>query len=55
MFLILLIILATVLGCLIMMAGPYFGGIIAFGIIAGCLVRALYYLNEIATKLGSNE
>jgi len=45
------IMLASILGWLLMMAGPLFGGIMAFGIVAGCLFRGIYLLNKLVAEL----
>jgi len=45
------IVLATILGYLLLMMGPLVGGIIAFGIVLGCLFRGLYLLNDISKRL----
>ncbi|MBM7579688.1 hypothetical protein [Jeotgalibacillus terrae] len=51
MYLTISIILAAILGYLLMMMGPLIGGLVAFGIVAGCLFRGLYLLNNIHKKL----
>ncbi|MBB2482659.1 hypothetical protein H5P36_21045 [Bacillus sp. APMAM] len=53
MYLIFSIVLATILGYLLFMLGPIFAGFIAFGIVAGCLFRGLYLLNNISKKLSN--
>ena len=45
------IILSGILGWLFLMMGPWVGGILAFGIIAGSLFRGLYLLNDIHNRL----
>ncbi|KAB8138153.1 hypothetical protein F9U64_06315 [Gracilibacillus oryzae] len=55
MYILLSIILCSVLGYVLLMLGPIFGGIIAFGIVAGCLFRGIYLLNQINTKLSASE
>ncbi|WP_088071510.1 hypothetical protein [Gottfriedia luciferensis] len=45
------IVLATILSYLLLMMGPLVGGIIALGIVLGCLFRGLYLLNEISKRL----
>lgn len=45
------IVLATILGYLLLMMGPLVGGLIAFGIVLGCLFRGLYLLNDISKRL----
>ncbi|AKO93067.1 hypothetical protein BEH_13860 [Priestia filamentosa] len=47
MYLLLLIILSTIVGYLLFLLDPLIGGIIAFGIIVGCLLRGLYLLEDI--------
>jgi hypothetical protein len=41
------IVMATILGFCLLFLDPLVGGVIAFGIIAGCLFRGLYLLHEI--------
>ena len=41
------IVLSTLVGFLLMLLGPLFGGFLAFGIILGILVRGLILLSEI--------
>ncbi|MBW3112687.1 hypothetical protein KYJ26_12650 [Bacillus sp. MCCB 382] len=50
MFLIFLIITASIIGFLLTPL-HVFGLVIGFGIITGCLVRGLYLLHEINSKL----
>lgn len=48
------IIFSAILGFLLLMMGPLVGGIIAFGIVVGCLFRGLsllYELNEKADRI----
>ncbi|MEH6937256.1 hypothetical protein V7056_05235 [Bacillus sp. JJ664] len=45
------IVLATILGYLLLMMGPLVGGLIAFGIVVGCLFRGLYLLNDLSNRL----
>jgi hypothetical protein len=47
MYLFLSIILSTVLGLILWIMGPVFGGFVAFGIVVGSIFRGLYLLNEI--------
>ncbi|XXM73174.1 hypothetical protein ACQ0QQ_04540 [Lysinibacillus sphaericus] len=54
MYLILSIFLASLLGLVLFISGPWVGGILAFGIIAGCLFRGLYLLSDIHKRV-SNE
>ncbi|REB07134.1 hypothetical protein DVB69_09770 [Sporosarcina sp. BI001-red] len=43
---------ATILGLLLLMiAGPLGGGILAFGIVVGCIFWGLYLLNDIHKKI----
>ncbi|MFP7486236.1 hypothetical protein SFC65_18920 [Priestia filamentosa] len=51
MYLLLLIILSTIVGYLLFLLGPLIGGIIAFGIIVGCLLRVLYLLKDISQRI----
>lgn len=51
MYLLLAIVLATIVGYLLLMVGPLFGGVLAFGIVVGCLVRGLYLLHDISKRL----
>ncbi|BCB02566.1 hypothetical protein [Bacillus sp. KH172YL63] len=51
MYLLLSIVLSIGLGFILCMMGPLIGGIIAFGIIAGCLFRGLYLLNDIHKRI----
>ncbi|HYK75212.1 MAG TPA: hypothetical protein VEV44_19115 [Pseudoneobacillus sp.] len=51
MYLLVSIILSTILGYLLLLMGPIVGGFIAFGIVAGCLFRGLYLLNDISKRL----
>lgn len=52
-YLLLSIILSTVLGCIILMMGPIVGGIVAFGIIVGCIFRGLYLLSDIHKRISN--
>ncbi|MBS8266333.1 hypothetical protein DYI25_18075 [Mesobacillus boroniphilus] len=51
MYLFLSILLSVVLGYFLLAMGPIFGGIVAFGIIAGCLFRGVYLLNDIRKRI----
>ncbi|WP_299742005.1 hypothetical protein [Rossellomorea sp. y25] len=51
MYLILSIFLASILGLVLFISGPWVGGILAFGIMAGCMFRGLYLLNDIHRRL----
>lgn len=51
MYLLLSIVLSTILGLVLLFLGTYLAGIIAFGIVVGCLFRGLYLLNEIRNGL----
>lgn len=56
LFTFLLIVLATFLGWLLLViGGPYFGAVVAFGIIAGCLFRGVYLLNLLVNELVDNK
>lgn len=41
------ILLSTILGFLLMLFGAFAGGLLAFGIVVGILVRGLMFLDEI--------
>ena len=47
--------LACILGFLLVLLDPLFGGIIAFGIVTGSLFRGLYLLSDIHKKLLKDE
>ncbi|SMF76150.1 hypothetical protein SAMN06296056_1214 [Priestia filamentosa] len=51
LYLLLLIVLSTIVGYLLFLFGPLIGGIIAFGIIVGCLLRGLYLLEDIRGRM----
>jgi hypothetical protein len=51
LYLILSIFLASLLGLILFVTGPWFGGVLAFGIIAGSLFRGLYLLNDIHRRV----
>ena len=51
MNLIWLIILSAILGYLLLVMGPFIGGILAFAIVVGCLFKGLFLLNDIKKKL----
>ncbi|MFJ7735085.1 hypothetical protein ACIQ2D_01985 [Lysinibacillus sp. NPDC097287] len=51
MYLLLSIFLSMVLAVILLMMGPLIGGVITFGIIAGCIFRGLYLLNDIHKKV----
>ncbi|MFC7063780.1 hypothetical protein [Halobacillus seohaensis] len=53
MYLLLSIILSVVLGYILMIMGPLVGGIIAFGVVVGCIFRGLYLLNDIHKKISN--
>lgn len=54
MYLLLSIMLSILLGfILLMIGGPVIGGIIAFGIVAGCIFRGLYLLHDIQSRLSN--
>ena len=50
-YLILLIVLSSILGFVLLMIEPIFGGIIAFGIVLGCIFRGLYLINDIHKRI----
>ncbi|WP_163103528.1 hypothetical protein [Peribacillus alkalitolerans] len=54
MYLLLSIILCSFLGYILLLMGPLVGGIVAFGIIVGCIFRGLFLLNEINKKISIN-
>ncbi|QUG41215.1 hypothetical protein KD050_18325 [Psychrobacillus sp. INOP01] len=54
MYLVLSIVLSTILGFVLLFFGTYIAGVIAFGIIVGCLFRGLYLLNDIHKSLDSS-
>ncbi|WP_341200999.1 hypothetical protein [Planomicrobium okeanokoites] len=41
------ILLSTILGYFLLFFGPFVGGLLAFGIVLGLLIRGLMLLNEI--------
>lgn len=43
------------LGYLILQTGPFWAGIISFGIVAGCIFRGLYLLEKIYKELKDEE
>jgi hypothetical protein len=51
LYLILSIFLASLLGIILFVTGPFYGGVLAFGIIAGSLFRGLYLLNDIHRRV----
>ncbi|WP_138417509.1 hypothetical protein [Aquibacillus sediminis] len=53
MYLLLSIILSAILGYILMMMGPLVGGIVAFGIVVGCIFRGLYLLNGIYNRISN--
>ncbi|MBE4909731.1 hypothetical protein IMZ08_16990 [Bacillus luteolus] len=53
MYLLLSMVLSALLGFVLFMMGPLVGGIIAFGIVVGCIFRGLYLLTEIHKKLST--
>lgn len=53
MYLFLSIVLSAILGLVLFMMGPFFGGIIAFGIVVGCIFRGLYLLNDIQKRIAT--
>ena len=55
MYLLISIILSCVLGFLLIMLGPLYGGMIAFGIVTGSMLRGLYLLSNIHKKLLKDE
>ncbi|WP_430789114.1 hypothetical protein VBD025_02815 [Virgibacillus flavescens] len=50
MYLLLSIILSVILGWVLWMMGPLVGGIIAFGVVVGCIFRGLYLLIDIQQR-----
>ncbi|KMJ57131.1 hypothetical protein AB685_17090 [Bacillus sp. LL01] len=55
MYLLLAIILTIILGCVSLLMGPVAGGLLAFGIIAGILLKGLFLLKEIDKRLTKDE
>lgn len=55
MFLLFSIIFSAILGFILLMMGPVVGGIVAFGIVVGCMFRGLYLLNDIHKRMESKE
>jgi hypothetical protein len=53
MFLLLSVILSAILGFLLFWFDPFLGRIIAFGIVAGCIFRGLYLLNDIHRRIST--
>lgn len=51
MYLLLSIVLSGLLGAFLLMFGPVFGGVIAFAIIVGCLLRGIYLLNDLHQRI----
>ncbi|MFA9560614.1 hypothetical protein ACERII_25260 [Evansella sp. AB-rgal1] len=51
MYLLISIIICTLIGFLLIMMSPLIGGVIAFGLVLGCLVRGLYLLNLIYNQV----
>ncbi len=42
---------SSILGYLLLMLGSLVGGILAFGILFGCIFRVLYLLNDLHKKM----
>lgn len=53
MYLLLSIVLSVTLGWVLLMMGPLVGGIIAFGIVTGCLFRGLYLLIDLHKRIST--
>ena len=53
MYLLLSIILSAVLGFILLMMGPLVGGIVAFGVVIGCIFRGLYLLSDIHKRISN--
>ena len=51
MYLFLSMILSGILGLALMMIDPVIGGIIAFAIVLGCIIRLLFLVQNIYTRL----
>ncbi|WP_422124579.1 hypothetical protein DHX103_07110 [Planococcus sp. X10-3] len=49
------IIACTILGYLLLFFGPFFGGLLAFGIILGILVRGLILVSEMHKLMAAKE
>lgn len=45
------IVFSSMLGYFLLMLGPLVGGILAFGILFGCIFRGLYLLNALHQKV----
>ena len=50
-YLILSIVLSSILGYVLIMIEPIIGGIVAFGIVLGCIFRGLYLINDIHKRI----
>ncbi|MFC4323309.1 hypothetical protein [Litchfieldia salsa] len=53
MYLLISIILSAILGFVLLMMGPLVGGIVAFGIVVGCILRGLYLLNDLHKRISN--
>ena len=53
MYLLLSIFLSGILGAFLLMIEPHYAGLIAFAIIAGCLFRGIYLLNDLNKRLNT--
>jgi hypothetical protein len=54
LYLLMSILLACIVGFGLLMTGSLVGGVLAFGILAGCLFRGLYLLNDIHQRLSKD-
>lgn len=45
------ILFSSLLGYILFMFGPLYGGIMAFGILFGCMFRGLYLLSQLHKKI----
>lgn len=50
-YLLLSMLLSGILGFVLLMMGPLVGGIVAFGIVVGCIFRGLYLINDMHKRI----
>ena len=53
MYLLLSIFLSGISGAFLLMIAPHYAGLIAFAIVAGCLFRGIYLLNDLNKRLNT--
>ncbi|GGB44044.1 hypothetical protein [Fictibacillus barbaricus] len=53
MYLLLSIFLSGILGAFLLMIEPHYADLIAFAIVAGCLFRGIYLLNDLNKRLNT--